>query len=62
MDGSGRPARTSLIYHFGMEGLGELELEDEPDQTVSYLTESKLRADRDRAWKGASHYEEHHLN
>lgn len=45
-----------------MEGLGELELEDEPDQTVSYLTESKLRADRDRAWKGASHYEEHHLN
>lgn len=32
---SGKISRTSLIYHFGLEGLGELRLESEVDEEVS---------------------------
>ena len=30
-----KASRTSAIYHLGLEGLGELSLENEPEQDVS---------------------------
>ena len=49
IDGMGlmaaRPARTSLIYHLGLEGLGELAMEDEPEDRVS--RDMGLADDRD---------------
>jgi hypothetical protein len=33
---SGKISRTSLIYHFGLEGLGELRLYSEVDEEVSW--------------------------
>lgn len=37
---SGKISRTSLIYHFGLEGLGELRLESEIDEEVSWASSS----------------------
>jgi hypothetical protein len=34
MECTAKPARTSLIYHLGLEGLGELALDNEPDEDV----------------------------
>lgn len=39
---TGKPSRTSLIYHLGLEGLGQLRLETEGDDSVS--TSTKLEA------------------
>ena len=40
---TGKVSRTSLIYHFGLEGLGELRLESETESDVSdHLEESQL--------------------
>ena len=53
-----RPARTSLIYHLGLEGLGELAMEDEPEERVS--RDMGLADDRDS--KVQSRYEVLPLN
>jgi hypothetical protein len=34
----GKVSRTSLIYHFGLEGLGELRLESEAESDVCVLS------------------------
>ena len=40
-----RPARTSFIYHLGLEGLGELALLNEPDDDVSCFPEGRTEGD-----------------